>query len=103
MDSKKFPNLEISRELPSFDISDLSTGAVITQVKAAKDSIGKVQFKVVYGNEDDFVNIDEKNGTIILNNPSGSSLKGIGCYVHRSFSPCLWITLSRDWFIAKLR
>ena len=47
-----------------FDLADLTTPAVLTQIKVVEDSLGKVQFKAVYGNED-FVKILE-NGTIVL-------------------------------------
>ena len=59
-----------------FDLADLTTPAVLTQIKVVEDSLGKVQFKAVYGNED-FVKILE-NGTIVLvKNPTQGRTKSI--------------------------
>ena len=59
-----------------FDLTDLTTPSVLTQIKVVEDSLGKVQFKAVYGNED-FVKILE-NGTIVLvKNPTQGRTKAI--------------------------
>ena len=59
-----------------FDLADLTTPAVLTQIKVVEDSLRKVKFKAVYGNED-FIKILE-NGTIVLvKNPTQGRTKSI--------------------------
>ena len=72
-----------------FDLTDLTTPSVLTQIKVVEDSLGKVQFKAVYGNED-FVKILE-NGTIVLvKNPTQGRTKST-FFTKNIFSPNVMI------------
>ena len=77
MDPSKFPKIEDVEKPTKFDLSDLNTPSVLTQIKAIDDSMGKVQFKAVYGNED-FVTILENGTVLLVTNP----MKGIFEYLN---------------------
>ena len=66
-----FPKFENAKRSETFDITNQPAPVVLGRVEATETIAGAIRYKVVYGNQNNFIKVDELTGTVtMLRKPS---------------------------------